>query len=76
MAHCAGGEQTPDSFDLLTPMVDWVERGEAPAAVTATGRSMAGQSRPLCPFPSYAHFEGGDAADAGNYECRVPTTNR
>jgi feruloyl esterase len=73
MAHCAGGEKTPDSFDLLTPIVDWVENGEAPGAVTATGRSMAGQSRPLCPFPSYAHFEGGDAADAGNYQCRVPT---
>jgi feruloyl esterase len=68
--------QTPDSFDLLTPIVDWVENGQAPAAVTATGRSMEEQSRPLCPFPSYAHFEGGDAADAGNFECRVPTGNR
>jgi feruloyl esterase len=73
MAHCGGGEQTPDSFDLLTPIVEWVENGEAPAVVTATGRSMAGQSRPLCPFPSYAHFEGGDEANAESYECRVPT---
>jgi pimeloyl-ACP methyl ester carboxylesterase len=72
MAHCAGGEQTVDSFDLLTPIVEWVESGEAPGAVTATGASMPGQSRPLCPFPSYAHFEGGDAADAANYACRMP----
>jgi feruloyl esterase len=72
MAHCAGGEQTPDSFDMLTPLVEWVEDGKAPAAVTATGRSMPGQSRPLCPYPSYAHFAGGDAADADNYECRMP----
>jgi Tannase and feruloyl esterase len=72
MAHCAGGEQTLDSFDLLTPIVEWVEHGEAPHAVTATGRSMPGQSRPLCPFPTYAHFEGGDAADAASYECRMP----
>jgi hypothetical protein len=76
MAHCGGGEQTPDSFDLLTPIVEWVESDEAPASITATGRSMAGQSRPLCPFPSYAHFEGGNAADAGNYECRVPAGTR
>ena len=72
MAHCAGGEETPDSFDLLTPLVDWVEDDEAPGAVTATGRSMPGQSRPLCPFPTYAHFEGGDSADAGSFECRAP----
>src|SRR5688572_6624162 len=72
MAHCQGGELTPDSFDLLTPIVEWVENGSAPGAVTATGRSMQGQSRPLCPYPSYAHYTRGDAADARNYECRVP----
>jgi len=65
MAHCAGGEQTVDTFDLLTPIVDWVENGAAPGAVTATGTSMPGQSRPLCPYPGYAHFEG------GNYSCRI-----
>jgi hypothetical protein len=72
MAHCQGGDFTPDSFDLLTPMVEWVESGKAPASVTATGRSMQGQSRPLCPFPSYAHYKGGDAANAASYECRTP----
>ncbi len=72
MGHCQGGELTPDSFDLLTPIVDWVENGAAPGAVTATGRSMPGQSRPLCPYPSYAHYVGGDTADAASYECRTP----
>ncbi|HEY8521546.1 MAG TPA: DUF6351 family protein [Gammaproteobacteria bacterium] len=72
MGHCQGGELTPDSFDLLTPIVEWVENGSAPGAVTATGRSMQGQSRPLCPYPSYAHYTGGDAADARSYECRTP----
>jgi hypothetical protein len=72
MAHCAGGEQTFDRFDLLTPLVEWVENGAAPGAVTATGASMPGQSRPLCPWPTYAHFVGGDAAMAGSYECRMP----
>jgi feruloyl esterase len=72
MAHCAGGEETVDSFDLLTPIVEWVENGNAPSAVTATGASMPGQSRPLCPYPSYAHFEGGAAAAAGDYACRMP----
>jgi feruloyl esterase len=72
MAHCQGGELTPDAFDLLTPIVEWVENGNAPRAVAATGRSMQGQSRPLCPYPSYAHYTSGDAADARSYECRTP----
>jgi hypothetical protein len=37
MAHCARGEQTVDSFDLLTPIIDWVEKGNAPGAVAASG---------------------------------------
>ena len=32
--HCAGGEG-PDAIDFLTPMLDWVERGVAPAQVVA-----------------------------------------
>lgn len=72
MAHCQGGELTPDSFDLLTPIVEWVENGVAPDAVTATGTSMQGALRPLCPYPSYAHHRSGDAADARSYACRTP----
>jgi feruloyl esterase len=72
MSHCAGGEQTVDRFDLLSPLVEWVENGKAPDAVTATGSSMPGQSRPLCPWPTYTHFAGGNAAEAGSYECRAP----
>jgi len=72
MGHCSGGEQTVDTFDLLTPLVDWVEDGIAPAAVTASGRSMPGQSRPLCPYPSYASYDGGDAATADSYVCAMP----
>jgi feruloyl esterase len=71
MGHCDGGEQTLDSFDLLTPIVDWVENSRAPEAVIAEGSSMPGQSRPLCPYPAYAHYSGGDANSASSYECRT-----
>src|SRR5690606_30074153 len=37
MMHCSGGNAY-DSFDLLGPLVDWVEKGQAPAGLTA-GRS-------------------------------------
>ncbi len=72
MGHCSGGEQTVDRFDLLTPLVEWVEEGVAPAAVPATGASMPGQGRPLCAWPAYAHFDGGDAASADSYRCAMP----
>ena len=35
------------------------------------GRSWPGRSRPLCPYPSHAHYKGtGDVEDAASFECR------
>lgn len=71
MGHCQGGERTPDSFDMLSAIVDWVENGAAPQAVQATGSSMPGTTRPLCAWPQYPHYNGGgDSDDAGNFTCR------
>ncbi len=70
MGHCASGS-TLDRFDMLGALVDWVENGKAPDAVTATGPAFPGRSRPLCAWPRYAHFKGqGNPEDAGNFECR------
>jgi feruloyl esterase len=70
MGHCNGGEAALDSFDLLTSLVNWVEKGTAPAA-TATGRAFPGRSRPLCSYPQHAHYNGqGDPEKAENFECR------
>ena len=70
MGHCGGGAQALDRFDLLTPLVEWVEKGTAPNAVTATGRSFPGRSRPLCAYPQYARYKGtGDPEDAASFEC-------
>jgi feruloyl esterase len=71
MGHCQGGASAVDSFDLLTGVVDWVEKGTAPESVTATGRAFPGRSRPLCAYPKHAHYKGqGDTQDARNFECR------
>lgn len=71
MGHCRSGEATLDRFDLLGAVVDWVERGEAPISVTATGPAFPGRSRPLCPYPSYARYLGyGDPNDAASFACR------
>jgi feruloyl esterase len=71
MGHCGGGTATLDKFDLLTPLVDWVENGKAPDAVVATGSSSPNRSRPLCAYPQHAHYKGsGDSDSAANFECR------
>jgi pimeloyl-ACP methyl ester carboxylesterase len=71
MGHCGGGARTLDQFDMLGAVVDWVESGRAPERVIATGKSMPGESRPLCPYPQHAHFGGGgDARDQTNYRCQ------
>ena len=73
MGHCGGGPATLDTFDMLGAVVDWVESQKPPQAIRATGRSWPGRSRPLCPYPSHAHYKGtGDAEDAASFECRQP----
>jgi len=71
MGHCGGGAATLDRFDLIDPIVNWVEKGEAPQAVIATGASFPGRSRPLCPYPQHAHYTGtGDSETAANFVCQ------
>ena len=76
MGHCGGGPST-DQFDLLTPLVEWVEYGIAPDEVVASGRNFTSapttRSRPLCPYPQEARYVGaGDLSDASNYTCVSP----
>jgi feruloyl esterase len=71
MGHCAGGAQALDVFDMLSASVAWVEKGQAPESVTATGRAFPGRSRPLCAYPAHAQYKGqGSVEDAANFECR------
>jgi feruloyl esterase len=71
MGHCRGGDATLDRFDLLTALVDWVEKDQAPTSVVATGDVFPNRSRPLCAYPLHAHYEGsGDPENAASFECR------
>ena len=75
MNHCAGGPAT-DSFDGLGAIVDWVEKEVAPAriaaAAPAASRAFAGRTRPLCPYPSFARYNGtGSLEDGANFTCAV-----
>jgi len=69
MAHCGGGPAL-DHFDMLSAVVNWVEKGSAPDSVIATGAAFLGRSRPLCAYPKHAQYTGtGDTQDARNFRC-------
>ena len=85
MTHCSGGPAT-DQFDMLTPLVAWVENGVVPESVIATARGpgnaaavnadvpatwAANRSRPLCPYPKVARYNGSGSVDlAASFACQ------
>jgi feruloyl esterase len=76
MNHCAGGPAT-DSFDGLSTIVDWVEKGAAPARINASASPRTtyfpGRTRPLCAYPAYARYSGsGNLEDGANFTCVAP----
>jgi feruloyl esterase len=74
MYHCSGGPG-PNTFDALTPLVTWVERGVAPDTIIATKfvndtPPAVEMTRPLCVFPKVAKYSGsGSTSDAANFTC-------
>jgi feruloyl esterase len=72
MFHCSGGTNV-DTFDLMTPLIDWVEKGQAPRPLTAQ-RIESGavtRTRPLCAYPTIARYNGsGDPNRADSFSCR------
>jgi feruloyl esterase len=76
MPHGQGGQST-DQFDMLQPLVSWVEKDESPKAIVAATRvdnpeitaRMAGLTRPLCAYPAYAQYKSGNYRDAQSFRC-------
>ena len=69
MTHCGGGQST-DQFDMLAAIQEWVEKGHAPDRVIASGKAFPGITRPLCPYPKVARFDGGNASDERSFSCK------
>jgi len=74
MGHCGGGDG-PNTFDTVTALEQWVEKGKAPDQIIAS-HSAAGKvdrTRPLCPYPQVAKYKGsGSIDDAANFDCKAP----
>ncbi len=71
MMHCSGGSSF-DQFDMLTPLVEWAEGGDAPESILARRSDGTPNEMPLCPHPSYAAYKQGDPAVATSYSCQMP----
>lgn len=71
VGHCGGGNG-PQPQGLFNAVVNWVEHAQAPDTILATKTSggVVTQSRPLCPYPKFAHWTGiGSTDDAANFVC-------
>ena len=72
MTHCAGGAG-PSSFDAVTALEQWVEKGVKPAQLVASHMSggVVDRTRPLCPYPQVASYVGtGSIDEAANFVCK------
>ena len=71
VAHCGGGNG-PQPQNLFGALVSWVETGVAPAQIlaTTTTAGVVTRSRPLCPYPQTAIYNGsGSTDDAASFHC-------
>jgi feruloyl esterase len=71
MTHCQGGNAT-DTFDGMTALINWVEKGKAPDSLLAARvfQGRVARTRPLCPYPQVARYKGNGSMDnAANFTC-------
>jgi feruloyl esterase len=78
MLHCRSGA-TADQFDELAPLAAWVEKGIAPESIVARAApggaldpAGKGVARPLCAYPKYAKYQGGNPDLAASHACTAP----
>jgi hypothetical protein len=66
VGHCGGGPG-PQPQGMFEAMVNWSENGTAPDSILSSG---GGRTRPLCPFPQTAIYDGkGDPNLESSFRC-------
>ena len=71
MTHCGGGPAFED-FDPLALLENWRDTGKAPVSMPAKSHVFADRQMPLCAYPMYAEYQGGDKAALNSYQCVNP----
>ncbi|WP_435490012.1 tannase/feruloyl esterase family alpha/beta hydrolase [Variovorax sp. ZT4R33] len=72
--HCSGGTGA-DKVDLVGPMFEWIEKGTKPSDSTITAtqwtvpEGVKPINRPVCRYPAYPRYIGGDPSAAGSFAC-------
>ena len=66
VGHCGGGIG-PQPQNLFNTLVAWAEGSAAPESILSSG---GGRTRPLCPFPQTAIYDGtGNPSLASSFSC-------
>jgi hypothetical protein len=71
----AVGGPGADTIDLLTPISNWVENAARPKELIASKLNAAGAvtfTRPLCPFPQWPKYTGGNSSSVSSFTCARP----
>jgi feruloyl esterase len=74
MNHCSGGPGT-DTFDEVAAMEQWIATGHSPAFIPASHATagVVDRTRPLCPYPQVARWNGrGNSSEGANFACVAP----
>ncbi len=68
------GSGGPANVDMLTALTHWVEKGQAPNDLQLVSQSLkppfaVTMARPMCEWPMWPRYKGGDGNVASNFEC-------
>ncbi len=79
---CPGFMRNVEDFNAFEAIQQWVEKGKAPDKIIyshreagngAMGQGKVYRTRPTCPYPQVAKYNGsGDINDAANFSCVAP----
>ena len=85
MNHCSGGEG-PSSIDTLAAIDQWETSNAAPERLIAArlpgppgapGPQLPPMTRPLCPYPAVARYQGqGPTDQAESFACAAPPADK
>jgi Tannase and feruloyl esterase len=68
------GSGGPANVDMLTALTQWVEKGQAPSGLQLVSQNLkppfaVTMARPMCEWPMWPRYKGGDGNVAANFEC-------
>ena len=69
------GSGAPANVDMLSVLVDWVEKGQAPGDLQVVEQKIEApdfattRSLPLCQWPAWPHYKSGPVEAAASFVC-------